>query len=56
MHKYLHSIHTVLLRACTHGCTQFKQQNYGVGTCMEMMLEWFNYARASAYPRFKVTC
>ena len=45
---------TVLSRASTHGCSQLKLQNLGVGGYTEKVLKWSNYPLARAHPRCEV--
>ena len=51
----LHKI-TVLSRASAHGHSQLKHQKLRVGGYTQVVLEWFNYPRASTYPRCEVSC
>ena len=54
MHEYL--IGTVLSLISAHRRSQLKHQKLRVGNyiCMDEVLEWFNYSRASAHPGCKV--
>ena len=47
---------TVLSRASTHGCSQLKCQNLGVGGYTEKVLKWFNYPQARAHPGCEASC
>ena len=46
----------VLSRASAHGLSQLKHQKLRVGGYTQVVLEWFNYPRASTYPRCEVSC
>ena len=54
MHEYL--IGTVLSLISAHRRSQLKHHKLRVGNyiCMDEVLEWFNYSRASAHPGCKV--
>ena len=55
--KFSFNVTTVLSCKSTHGLSQLKHQKLRVGGCyMEEVLEWFDYPRASAHQRYKVSC